>query len=99
MRDGGGGGGDCGDAPARPRQDGCRPSACARRVPSPSAPGSAPRISSRAGVFGVMRDVARREGVAALTAGAGARVLAVAPGSAVSFFVYETIKGWLGTEE
>ena len=64
-----------------------------------SAPGSAPRISSRAGVFGVMRDVARREGVAALTAGAGARVLAVAPGSAVSFFVYETIKGWLGTED
>ena len=64
-----------------------------------SAPGSAPGYPRARGVFGVMRDVARREGVAALTAGAGARVLAVAPGSAVSFFVYETIKGWLGTED
>jgi hypothetical protein len=29
--------------------------------------------------------------------GATARVAAVAPGSAISFFVYETAKGWLQT--
>lgn len=46
------------------------------------------------GVFGIMRDVVRREGFGALWTGASARVLAIAPGSAISFYVYETIKDW-----
>jgi solute carrier family 25 citrate transporter 1 len=51
------------------------------------------------GVFGIMRDVVRREGVGALWTGASARVLAIAPGSAVSFYVYESIKDWCTREE
>ena len=51
------------------------------------------------GVFGIMRDVVRREGVGALWTGASARVLAIAPGSAVSFYVYESIKDWCTRED
>ena len=46
-------------------------------------------------VFSIARDVFRREGAARLFAGCGARVAAVAPGSAISFFVYEGIKEWM----
>jgi len=44
----------------------------------------------------VWRDVFKREGARGLFAGVGARVAAVAPGSAISFGVYETLKqsGW-----
>ena len=44
----------------------------------------------------VLSDVIRREGIAGVFAGVGARVAAVAPGSAISFFVYESLKksGW-----
>ena len=44
--------------------------------------------------FGVMRDVAAKEGAGALMTGCVARVGAIAPGSAISFFVYESIKEW-----
>jgi solute carrier family 25 citrate transporter 1 len=44
----------------------------------------------------VLSDVIRREGFKGVFAGVGARVAAVAPGSAISFFVYESLKksGW-----
>lgn len=44
----------------------------------------------------VLSDVIRREGFKGIFAGVGARVAAVAPGSAISFFVYESLKksGW-----
>ena len=45
-------------------------------------------------IFSIARDVARREGASRLFAGCGARVAAVAPGSAISFFVYENVKEW-----
>lgn len=51
-------------------------------------------LSARASVFTVMRDVAATEGVGALMTGCVARVGAIAPGSAISFFVYESIKEW-----
>ena len=51
-------------------------------------------LSARAGVFQVVRDVAAKEGVGALFTGVTARVGAIAPGSAISFFVYESIKEW-----
>lgn len=50
---------------------------------------------TRKNVFSIARDVFRREGAARLFAGCGARVAAVAPGSAISFFVYEGIKEWM----
>ena len=46
-------------------------------------------------MFSIARDVFRREGAARHFAGCGARVAAVAPGSAISFFVYEGIKEWM----
>ena len=51
--------------------------------------------ATRKNVFSIARDVFRREGAARLFAGCGARVAAVAPGSAISFFVYEGIKEWM----
>lgn len=44
----------------------------------------------------VLSDVIRREGFKGVFAGVSARVAAVAPGSAISFFVYESLKksGW-----
>lgn len=51
--------------------------------------------SRKNNVFSIARDVFRREGAARLFAGCGARVAAVAPGSAISFFVYEGIKEWM----
>tara|TARA_B100001741_G_scaffold278409_1_gene250398 strand:- start:549 stop:692 length:144 start_codon:yes stop_codon:yes gene_type:complete len=44
----------------------------------------------------VLARVVEREGVRGLFAGVNARVAAVAPGSAISFYVYETLKqsGW-----
>ena len=51
--------------------------------------------SSSSSVFSIARDVARREGASRLFAGCGARVAAVAPGSAISFFAYEIIKEWM----
>lgn len=61
-----------------------------------TVPGSIPRseVSSQ-NVFAMARSVARNEGVKRLFAGCGARVAAVAPGSAISFFAYETIKEWM----
>jgi len=64
-----------------------------------TATGSTPNSSNlllprNASVFSIARDVFRKEGFKALFAGSGARVLAVAPGSAISFFVYESIKEW-----
>ena len=53
------------------------------------------RGATRKNVFSIARDVFRREGAARLFAGCGARVAAVAPGSAISFFVYEGIKEWM----
>jgi solute carrier family 25 citrate transporter 1 len=52
--------------------------------------------TTSASLRGVLRDVFKREGARGLFAGAGARVAAVAPGSAISFGVYETLKqsGW-----
>ena len=52
--------------------------------------------TTSASLRGVLRDVLKREGARGLFAGAGARVAAVAPGSAISFGVYETLKqsGW-----
>ena len=40
----------------------------------------------------VLRNVVAREGVRGLFAGVGARVASVAPGSAISFYIYETLK-------
>ena len=53
------------------------------------------KSATRKNVFSIARDVFRREGAARLFAGCGARVAAVAPGSAISFFVYEGIKEWM----
>ncbi len=52
--------------------------------------------TTSASLRGGLRDVFKREGARGLFAGAGARVAAVAPGSAISFGVYETLKqsGW-----
>ena len=47
-----------------------------------------------ASVARVLRNVFAREGVRGLFAGVGARVASVAPGSAISFYVYETLKRW-----
>ena len=54
------------------------------------------RFETSASLWGVLRDVFKREGARGLFAGVGARVAAVAPGSAISFGVYETLKqsGW-----
>ena len=49
-------------------------------------------LPSNASVFSIARGVWKREGARALFSGVGARVAAVAPGSAISFFVYESIK-------
>jgi solute carrier family 25 citrate transporter 1 len=46
-----------------------------------------------------MRDVARKEGPRALMTGTAARVAAVAPGSAISFFVYESVKAYFLRED
>ena len=59
-----------------------------------AVPGSIPSRASSS-VFSIARDVARNEGFKRLFAGCGARVAAVAPGSAISFFAYETIKEWM----
>ena len=61
--------------------------------------GDATVLRHRAGVFGVMRDVARKEGPRALMTGTAARVAAVAPGSAISFFVYESVKAYFLRED
>jgi solute carrier family 25 citrate transporter 1 len=52
--------------------------------------------ASSSSLWGVLRDVLKREGARGLFAGVGARIAAVAPGSAISFGVYETLKqsGW-----
>ena len=50
-----------------------------------------------ASVFSIARGVLRREGARALFAGCTARVLAVAPGSALSFYAYESIKVYFTT--
>ena len=52
--------------------------------------------TTSASLHWVLRDVFKREGARGLFAGVGARVAAVAPGSAISFGVYETLKqsGW-----
>jgi hypothetical protein len=49
----------------------------------------------------VFKDVVRKEGVLALYRGVFARVLSVAPGSAISFYAYESIRksGALRLEE
>ena len=49
-----------------------------------------------ASLVSVLRRVLEREGVWGLFAGVGARVASVAPGSAISFGVYETLRqrGW-----
>ena len=61
-----------------------------------TVPGSkSEKSATRKNVFSIARDVFRREGAARLFAGCGARVAAVAPGSAISFFVYEGIKEWM----
>lgn len=56
-------------------------------------------LPASVGVFSVMRDVAAKEGVGALMTGCVARVWAIAPGSAISFFVYESIKEWCAAQE
>ena len=52
--------------------------------------------ASSASMRSVLSRVVEREGVRGLFAGVNARVAAVAPGSAISFYVYETLKqsGW-----
>ena len=61
-----------------------------------TVPGSkSEKSATRKNVFSIARDVFRREGATRLFAGCGARVAAVAPGSAISFFVYEGIKEWM----
>ena len=52
--------------------------------------------ASSASMRSVLARVVEREGVRGLFAGVNARVAAVAPGSAISFYVYETLKqsGW-----
>ncbi|BFZ54850.1 Mitochondrial succinate-fumarate transporter [Savitreella phatthalungensis] len=46
-------------------------------------------------IVNVTRDLVAKEGVSALYKGITPRVLRVAPGQAVTFAVYEKIKGWL----
>ena len=65
----------------------------AETVPGSKSEKSATRKNKN--VFSIARDVFRREGATRLFAGCGARVAAVAPGSAISFFVYEGIKEWM----
>lgn len=43
----------------------------------------------------VLRALLRREGLRGLGAGAGARILSIAPGCAISWVTYETTKQWL----
>jgi hypothetical protein len=43
----------------------------------------------------VLRDLLAKEGPGALTAGLAARVLNIAPGCAMSWALYETLKQWL----
>ena len=67
-----------------------------KRAETTFVPGSkSEKSATRKNVFSIARDVFRREGAARLFAGCGARVAAVAPGSAISFFVYEGIKEWM----
>ena len=46
-------------------------------------------------IINVARDLVAKEGVSALYKGITPRVLRVAPGQAVTFAVYEKVKGWL----
>ena len=52
--------------------------------------------ANSASMRSVLANVVEREGFRGLFAGVTARVAAVAPGSAISFYVYETLKqsGW-----
>ena len=95
MRVRGGGGGDGRDASPGPGQDETV-NASNRTETRRNVPGSkSEKSATRKNVFSIARDVFRREAAARLFAGCGARVAAVAPGSAISFFVYEGIKEWM----
>lgn len=57
---------------------------------------SIPRTGSAFSRFMVVfRDLLRQEGPRALYKGIGPRILRVAPGQAVTFAVYEKVKGWI----
>ena len=47
------------------------------------------------GMLGVLRATLRAEGAAALWRGTLPRVAQIAPLSAIAFFVYESMRGWL----